>query len=56
MDRRSKTLTLDRGILARGEGLADEDRRTLSAEIEWLIEQEFRRRLAASKERKEEEA
>lgn len=44
MDRRVKNLTLDGRILELGEELAGEDRRTFSAEIEWLIEREYRRR------------
>lgn len=39
-----KNLSLSPAIIEMGETLAKEDRRDLSAEVSWLIDQEFARR------------
>ena len=42
--RTAKNLSLAPTIIALGEKLAAEDKREFSAEVEWLIEQEHKRR------------
>lgn len=40
----SKNLSLEPGVVARGNALAKADRRDFSGEVSWLIDQEFERR------------
>lgn len=42
--RTAKNLSLAPNVIALGEQLATEDKREFSAEVEWLIEQEHKRR------------
>lgn len=43
-DKLPKNLSLSKGVIDMGEELAKQDRRDLSAEVSWLIDQEFARR------------